>query len=301
VIDEVQKIKDWSRVIKVLFDRDRLSQPLKIVLLGSASLKIQNGLTESLLGRYEKTYVPHWTYHECKECFGWTLRDFVVFGGYPGGAHLIKDPKRWKRFIRDAIIEPVITQDLLEISKVYKPALFRQCFELVMSIPGHEISLQKLLGQLQESGNVSAIKHYLELFEGAFLLRTLHKYSGSLIKKRLSSPKIIPLNTALSQGLRAEGLEDDTPEWYGRLFESVIGAKLLEFEGCDLYYWREGDYEVDYVLKTKTQLFGIEVKSGRKAHLKGIQKFKSLYKNSVAIIVDTRNVENFLSIKELSE
>ena len=299
VIDEIQKIPDWSRIIKVLFDRDRGSHALKIVLLGSASLKIQKGLTESLVGRYEKIYVPHWTFNECQDCFGWSLREYILYGGYPGSAHLVSDFKRWKKFIHDSIIEPVITRDLLEISSVYKPALFRQCFELVMSLPAQEVSLQKLLGQLQESGNASTIKHYLELFEGAFLLKVLHKYSGSLIKKRVSSPKIIPLNTALPQGERpqSKGLGDDEPDWYGRLFESVVGSKLLEFDG-DLYYWRDGKYEVDFVLKSSQFLFAIEVKSARRSHLKGLQKFKLLHPEAVTIIIDNRNIEDFLSLTD---
>jgi len=299
VVDEIQKVQDWSRIVKVLFDKDRMDAAIKVVLLGSASLKIQKGLTESLMGRYETTYVPHWTFQECKDCFGWTFRTYVLHGGYPASAALITDPKRWKKFIRDAIITPVITQDLLEIADVYKPALFRQCFELAMSLPAQEISLQKLLGQLQENGNVSTIKHYLELFEGAFLLRTLQKYSGSIVTKRRSSPKILPLNTALVQGLRDVGLGEDDPDWYGRLFECVVGTKLTTFEGV-LYYWREGDYEVDFVLDTGNRLIAIEAKSGRRAHLKGLMKFRAYYPHAEVVVIDSDNIEAFLETEDVA-
>lgn len=299
VIDEIQKIRDWSRVIKVLFDQDRDVFPLKVVLLGSASLKIQKGLTESLMGRYEKTYVPHWTFAECRQCFGWSFRDYVLYGGYPASAALISDPKRWKRFIRDAIIHPVITQDLLEMGQVHKPALFRQCFEVAMSFPAQEISLQKILGQLQENGNVSTVKHYLELFEGAFLLQVLQKYSGAALTQRASSPKILPLNTALVQGLRPVGMGEDEPEWYGRLFECVVGIKLTTFEG-QLYYWREGVYEVDFVLDTGDRLIAIEAKSGRRSHLKGLMRFQALYPKVEIVVIDGRNVESFLQAEEVA-
>ncbi len=300
VVDEIQKIQDWSRVIKVLFDQDRMTHALKVVLLGSASLKIQKGLSESLMGRYETTYVPHWTFGECNDCFGWSFREYVLYGGYPGSAALVRDPSRWKAFIRDAIIHPVITQDLLEIAAVYKPALFRQCFELAMSFPAQEISLQKLLGQLQENGNVSTVKHYLELFEGAFLLQTLQKYSGSTITKRSSSPKLLPLNTALVQGLRGTGLGEDEPDWYGRLFECVVGTKLTTFDGT-LYYWREGPYEVDFVLDTGDRLIAVEAKSSRRSHLKGLMKFCSYYPAAEVVVIDSQNVEAFLVVEEVSQ
>ncbi len=300
VVDEIQKVRDWSRVIKVLFDQDRMTHALKVVLLGSASLKIQKGLTESLMGRYEKIYVPHWTFGECKAYFGWSFREYVLYGGYPGSAVLVGDMLRWKTFVRDAIIHPVITQDLLEIADVYKPALFRQCFELAMSFPAQEISLQKLLGQLQENGNVSTVKHYLELFEGAFLLQTLQKYSGSTITKRSSSPKLLPLNTALVQGLRATGLGEEDPDWYGRLFECVVGVKLTTFGGT-LYYWREGPYEVDFVLDTGTSLVAVEAKSSRRSHLKGLMKFCSYYPSAEVVVVDSQNVETFLAIEDVSQ
>lgn len=299
VVDEIQKVHDWSRIIKVLFDKDRISHPLKIILLGSASLKIQKGLTESLMGRYETTYVPHWTFEECKSCFGWSFRQYLLYGGYPASAALITDQKRWKKFIRDAIIEPVITQDLLEIADVYKPALFRQCFELAMSFPAQEISLQKLLGQLQENGNVSTIKHYLDLFEGAFLLRTLQKYSGSVVTKRSSSPKILPLNTALVQGLRPIGLGEEDPDWYGRLFECIVGTKLTTFEG-HLYYWREGPYEVDFVLDTGDRLVAVEAKSGRRSHFKGLMKFCADYPHAEVAIIDSENIESFLGTADVA-
>jgi len=167
VIDEIQKIPDWSTVVKYLFDQDRSTRHLKIVLLGSASLGLQRGLAESLAGRYEVIPAHHWNLDECKRAFGWDVEDFLKFGGYPAAAELAENVGRWQSYIRDSIIEPVLIRDILGLTSVNKPALFRQTFELAMSYPAQEISYQKLLGQLQESGNVTTIKHYLELFEGA--------------------------------------------------------------------------------------------------------------------------------------
>ncbi len=284
VIDEIQKIPDWSTVVKYLFDQDRGAHNLKVVLLGSASLTLQRGLGESLAGRYEVIPAHHWNMDECNHAFDWEMENFLKFGGYPAAAPLVYDVERWQSYIKNSIIEPVLIRDILGLTSVNKPALFRQTFELAMSYPAQEISLQKLLGQLQESGNVTTIKRYLELFEGAFLLKTLQKYTGSEDKKRGSSPKIIPLNTALCYAFRSPLSIDNNPDWKGRIFEAAVGAALTRTKG-KLYYWRDGKYEVDFVLELEGKLYAIEVKSGRKRNRRGLEKFIQRYSGSIPVLL----------------
>ncbi len=298
VIDEIQKIPDWSTVVKYLFDQDRASHNLKIVLLGSASLGLQRGLAESLAGRYEVIPAYHWNLDECSRAFGWDVEDFLKFGGYPAASQLALDVERWQSYIRNSIIEPVLIRDILGLTSVNKPALFRQTFELAMSYPAQEISYQKLLGQLQENGNVTTIKHYLELFEGAFLLRTLRKYSGSEVKKRGSSPKIIPLNTALCHAFRSPLSIDTDPDWRGRIFEAAVGAALCRTKG-KLYYWRQGKFEVDFVLELEGKLYAVEVKSGRKRNRQGLEKFILQYPGSIPILIDLAAGKELLSAESI--
>jgi len=285
VIDEVQKIPNWSSVVKYLYDQDRKTRKFRIVLLGSASLSLQKGLGESLAGRYEIIPAGHWDLKECREAFGWTLQEFLKFGGYPAAAELTDDIERWQHFIKNSIIEPVLIKDILGLSAVNKPALFRQTFELAMAYPSQEISLQKMLGQLQESGNVTTIKHYLELFEGAFLLKILQKYTGSEVKKRGSSPKILPLNNGLVHAFRSPEDVDTEADWYGRIFEASIGAALSRLNGR-LYYWRDGKFEVDFVLVQNRKVFAIEVKSSRRRGTKGLEKFMQRYPESIPLVID---------------
>ncbi|MBC8207007.1 MAG: ATP-binding protein [Kiritimatiellales bacterium] len=285
IVDEVQKIPNWSQVVKRLFDEERALRHLKVVLLGSASLSLQKGLADSLAGRYEVLHAGHWNLAECRRAFGWDLMRFLKFGGYPAAAELTGDVDRWRDFINHSIIEPVLSKDLLSFAVVNKPALFRQTFLLSLAYPAMEVSLQKILGQLQESGNVSTIKHYLELFEGAYLIKTLQKYSGSEIRKRGSSPKIVPLNTALvnAQGT-PEGLEHN-PEQLGRIFECAIGAELHR-QADELYYWRDGKEEVDFVAICGDQVFAIEVKSGRIRRTGGLIKFTQRYPKAIPVVID---------------
>jgi predicted AAA+ superfamily ATPase len=269
VLDEIQKIPGWSETVKRLWDEDtRARRPLKGVLLGSAPLLMTRGLTESLAGRFELLPVPHWSLAEMREAFGWSLEDYLYFGGYPGAAPLVSDPARWARYVADSLIETSIARDVLLLSRVDKPALLRRLFELGCRYSGQVLSYTKMVGQLQDAGNTTTLAHYLELLAGAGMLCGLQKYAGDAARSRGSSPKLQVLNTALMSalsGLAPEEARADR-EFRGRLVESAVGAHLANAAAggvCKLYYWRDKNQEVDFVVEAGRRRVAIEVKSGR--------------------------------------
>lgn len=269
VLDEIQKIPAWSETVKHLWDEDtRATRPLKTVLLGSAPLLIAQGLTESLAGRFETISLTHWSFAEMREAFGWSLDEFVFHGGYPGAAPLIKAPDRWTRYILDSLIETSISRDVLLLTRVDKPALLRRLFDLACRYSGQVLSYTKMLGQLQDAGNATTLAHYLDLLAGAGMVRGVPKFAGDVARSRGSSPKLQVLNTALmtaTSGLTPKEARAD-PGFWGRLVESAVGAHLANAERrgeCTLYYWREGNHEVDFVVKARGRVTAIEVKSGR--------------------------------------
>lgn len=172
VLDEAQKIGDWSELAKRLWDEDSAKGlPLKVALLGSAPLAIQQGLSESLGGRFELIRVTHWSLSEMRDAFGFDLDRYLFFGGYPGAASLIKDQERWVSYILDSLIETTLSRDILLLSRVEKPALLRQLFRLACDYSGRVLSYTKMLGQLQDAGNTVTLAHYLQLLSGAGLDR----------------------------------------------------------------------------------------------------------------------------------
>lgn len=293
IIDEVQKIGAWSEVVKVRFDQIRKKRSLKIVLLGSASLSLQKGLTESLAGRYELIHARHWSFAECHRAFGWSLSTYLAFGGYPGPVELIADQDRWRRFMRESIIEPVLGRDIQGAVRIDKPALFRRSLEVAMNYPAQVVSLQKFLGQLQEGGNVSTLKHYLELLEGAFLLKGLPKYSRGFATTRASSPKILPLAPALVHAFQSPEKLSSDPTWRGRVFEAAIGAHLATLPG-ELYYWSQGNHEVDFVREYDGVVTAYEIKSGITGSVSGLAKFKKLYPRALIELIDWSRGEELL-------
>jgi uncharacterized protein len=289
IIDEIQKVERWPEIIKKLWD-EKKSQ-IKLVLLGSSSLSIQKGLKESLAGRFELHRVYHWNYLESQKAYGIDLESYLIFGGYPGSYQFISERDTWLNYLKESIINPVIGKDILQQARVKSPALFKQCFDIICSYPAQEISYTKLLGQLQDKGNTDLIKYYLELFEEAFLIKQVFKYTNKKVLTRSSSPKILPGCPALySVGLDAQLNSEER----GRSFELMIGAQLMRLPG-ELFYWREGNFEVDFIYKYGKKLYGLEVKSGRKKKQGGLEKFKSNFPTAEILIVTP---ENFLKVFE---
>ena len=304
VLDEIQKIPGWSETVKRLWDEDtRKKCPLKVVVLGSAPLLIAQGLTESLAGRFEVIPLSHWSWAEMQAAFGWSLDQYLFYGGYPGAAPLIDEPARWVRYVADSLIETSISRDVLLLTRVDKPALLRRLFELACRYSGQVLSYTKMLGQLQDAGNSTTLAHYLELLAGAGMVCGLPKYAGDAARSRASSPKLQVLNTALmtvTSGITLEEARADR-EFWGRLVESAVGAHLANaaMRGeCRLHYWRERNHEVDFVVQVGRRLTAIEVKSGRapQTHA-GTAAFTEAFKPKRSLLVggDGIAVEDFLA------
>ncbi|MBK8927925.1 MAG: ATP-binding protein [Crocinitomicaceae bacterium] len=280
VIDEIQKIHNWSEVIKMLWDQDsKNSTNIKVILLGSSRLLLQQGLTESLAGRFETIYLGHWSLSEMEKAFGWNENQFVWFGGYPGSAELITQETRWKKYILDSLIETSISKDVLMLTRVDKPALMRRLFELGALYSGQILSYTKILGQLLDAGNTTTLAHYLYLLDTAGLLAGIEKFTGNQIRQRSSSPKFQVHNTALISAQRNESLKkiSSLPSEWGRIVESAIGAHLINHsltEGFAVNYWRNRNDEIDFVIEKKGTIIGLEIKSGISQKTSGMTAFK---------------------------
>lgn len=303
-LDEVQKIPNWSETVKRLWDEDTAAGlPLRVVLLGSAPLPMERGLAESLAGRFEILRLPHWSFGEMGAAFGFSLEQYLYFGGYPGAAPLAGNPARWRRYVLDSLVETTISRDVLLMARVDKPALLRRVFELGCRYSGQVLSYTKMLGQLQDAGNTTTLAHYLELLAGAGMLAGIPKFAGEAVRQRGSSPKLQVLNTALLtalSGLTPPEAQADR-EFWGRLTESAVGAHLANAAAtgtCELFYWRDRNREVDFVVRAGRMLVAIEVKSGRApAALPGLAAFADAFRPQRTLLVggDGIPVEEFLS------
>ena len=291
VFDEIQKIQRWSEAVKGLWDADRASDcPLHVVILGSAPMLMQAGLSESLAGRFERIPVTHWSFAETSAAFGVSLPEYLYFGGYPRGAVVRRNPDQWRNYVLQAVVEPHLERDLLSMTRVDKPALLRRLFELGAEWSGQILAYNKMLGRLQDAGNTTTLARYLDLLAAAGLLAGLPKYAGRAPRRRGSSPKLQVLNTALMTAGSGysfdEAMADRT--FRGRLTESAIGAHLFNTASTvtRLYYWRDDADEVDFVLQRGPRLVAIEVKSGpRRPDRRGMDAFTASFRPDRTLLV----------------
>ncbi|SEO04692.1 hypothetical protein SAMN05192574_105103 [Mucilaginibacter gossypiicola] len=304
IIDEIQKISNWSEIVKRLWDKDtRDDRNLKVILLGSSRLLLQQGLTESLAGRFESTYISHWSFTEMRDAFGWNADQFAWFGGYPGSASLIGDEERWKNYINNSLIETSISKDILMLTRVDKPALMKRLFELGCLYSGQILSYTKLQGQLLDAGNTTTLSHYLTLLDTAGLLGGIEKYAADIIRKRSSSPKFQVHNTALISAQSNEMFNEivASPANWGRIVESSVGAHLINFaltEGFKVYYWRSGNDEVDFVLERRGKVIALEVKSNNDKETTGMKEFQKQFNPNKILLIGKQGLswQEFLSI-----
>ncbi len=302
-IDEIQKIPNWSEVVKGLWDADRRrDSTLHVILLGSAPLLVKQGMSESLAGRYETVRLMHWSFAEMSAAFGFDLQRYVYFGGYPGSAPLVSEQGRWRAYIADALIEPNIERDILAMQRVDKPALLKRLFQLGAEYSGQILSFNKMLGQLQDAGNTTTLARHLDLLSNAGLITGLPKFASGAHRRRSSSPKLNVLNTALMAVASGYTFEEAKADWshWGRLVESAVGTHLFNTGTPEhrLHYWRESGKEVDFVLTRGRRIVAFEVKSGaRKPRTSGLERFSELFdvKETTAVGAGGIPLSEFLS------
>ncbi len=303
VLDEVQKVPGWNEVVKGLWDGDRRARhSVRVLLLGSSALLLARGSTESLAGRFLLHRCLHWSYGECREAFGWRLDRWLFFGGYPGAAALAEDAETWRRYVRDSLIEAVLGRDVLALERVTKPALLRHLFALACRLPAQPVSYNKMLGQLQDAGNTTTLAHYLHLLEHAFLVTGLERYSAGQARSRGSTPKLLLWNNALVSAVDLRSPDEarhDAP-WWGRLVENAVGAHLvnhLQGLAYEVSWWREGNVEVDYVVRSGRDVWAVEVKSGRERSKAGLEAFRARHPRSRPLLVGAGGIalEEFLA------
>lgn len=295
VLDEVQKIHRWAEVVKGQFDRDRAEGlGVRTVLLGSSSLSVGHGVEESLAGRYESHFCPHWSWPECRAALGWSLDQWFYFGGYPGAGQLARTPARWASHVVESLIEAVLSRDVLMMTHVAKPALLRQLFMLATRVPSQPLSYNKMLGQLQDAGNTVTLAHYLELLAAAFLVSGVNQFTAGVLRQRASSPKLVLWNNALITAPSGLSFAESkaNPEWWGRLVENAVGAHLLNRRGpgVDVSTWRRGDDEVDFVVQRGPRVVAFEVKSGAKPRLESFGAFRTVAPTAKTLVVGTGGI-----------
>ena len=162
--------------------------------------------------------------------------------------------------------------------------------------------IRSKIGQLQDAGNVTTLASYLTTLDESRLLCGLNKYASDNARKYNSVPKLMVYNAALFsvQSGMTFNKAYTTPKLWGRWVESSVGAYLLnqadEYD-YKLYYWREREDEVDFIIEYDKRCIAIEVKSGRRTSNEGLSVFRDKFHPVQSFIVGSGGIpiDEFLS------
>ena len=169
-------------------------------------------------------------------------------------------------YVQQSLVEPSISKDILMLTRVDKPALMKRLYELGCLYSGQILSYNKMIGQLQDAGNTTTLSHYLRLLDTAGFTRGPRKIFDKRDQQKGFQSQIPGAQHGIDQQPAGDSFVDiqTKPNEWGRLVESSIGAHLLNHaltDGFAVHYWREGNDEVDFVLRKKDKVIGLEVKN----------------------------------------
>ncbi len=281
-LDEIQKLKDWQDQVKIIYDR---YPKTKIFLSGSASVNLQKGVKESLAGRvFEFEFTPL-SFREFLEWKGIKIdkgkldfyrkelkllvKEYLLKGGFPEIVEE-KDREIIRRYLKSAVLDKIIGQDLPSEFGLRDPELLKALTENFFSQPGMILNYDKLASDFQRSK--TTIINYVFYLKYALLLRELKNFRPSLRVASRKGKKIYPYNPAFCFIYLLEGAK----------FEKVLETAVAAFLGAEYYY--RNRFEVDFVLKRDGQIIPVEVKSG-KAEPSQIEKFLRKFKAKQGFVI----------------
>jgi predicted AAA+ superfamily ATPase len=136
--------------------------------------------------------------------------------------------------------------------------------------------------------------------EKGFLLKLLYRYSGGKIRQRTSSPKIIPLASALIHGLNDPTKIRHDSAWFGHVYEAAM-ISLFNTMEYQLHYWSNSRQDVDVVVESPKFTCAVEIKSGKDAGYKGLNAFKQEYPESKTLLITREIGDRLLSAESPKE
>jgi predicted AAA+ superfamily ATPase len=268
-LDEIQKLSNWSNQVKLLYD----SFPnIKMVLSGSASLRLHRDALDNLVGRHFVINVPPLSIVEFYELkYGERIDRVELFKGrleeefkefllrqFPEIVTW-KDEREVKEYIREQVIAKIVRGDIPDTFSGVNFRLLEGLVNLFYAKPGMIISIDQLSKDFRVSK--TTLDNHLFFLEFSLLVRFVRNYRPSLRSESRKMKKVYPYNIALAMSM----FYLERSYIYETFVAGIIDAG---------HYWRNGNKEVDFVLKEP--LRAIEVKSSERVEpneLRSIEYF----------------------------
>ena len=296
VLDEIQKVKNWTDIVKKLWDASK-SRGIRVVLLGSTSLNhcLSRPIPESLSGRFVPIYVPHWSFAETQETFGCDLDQYTLYGGYPKAMELAHNSIAWQDYVGRAIINPIIDVDIYQLGRFKNVDNLRRAFRVFCQEFSTDINLTSLLNKIQHTGNTEIVKKYLNGFAEAFLLTQLHHIDDNGFPDPRKNPRIMANCPAVFTYGRdsMKSFSEDPIR-----FEQLVAGELSRIPHTSFGYWQQSDkIGMDYFIKMPDQqIFGITIERNetKRSLARSYDLFRKTFDGARIVSISPDNLPVFM-------
>lgn len=260
VLDEVQLLPQLFPLLRVLADRPEM--PARFLLLGSASPRLVRHASETLAGRLFRVEMAGFTGGEVGIHHQPTL---WLRGGFPDSfnAGCDADSLKWRRdFISDFLQRdlPALAESRLS------PQQLRRLLLLLASHNGSAVNASALGRDV--GVDFKTVQRYLDVLEGAYLMRVVSPYYANVAKRVRKAPKLYVRDTGILHALlgleTAEQVQTSGRmgfSWESFCLEHLIHEADLPGDDC-FYYTVQGGAELDLVTTVGGSVFGFEFKHG---------------------------------------
>jgi len=255
VIDEVQRLPQLFEVLRPLCDRS--SNPATFLLLGSASPDLMRGVSESLAGR--ALFVPMHGF-AIDESGPESQTRLWLRGGFPR-AFLAKSEDATWRWMEE-FVTTFLERDIPQLGIRVPAEALRRFWRMMAHYHGQIWNASEIARSMDVAPNTA--QHYLDVLNGAFVLRVLPPWHENLKKWQVRSPKVYLRDSGMLHfllGIESMNALRSHPR-YGASGEGfALEQALALFGERDAYFWgTQRGAEIDLLLLRSGERYGFELK-----------------------------------------
>ncbi len=255
VIDEIQRRPDLFELLRVLVDRP--NNPVRFLILGSASPGLVKGVSESLAGRIGFIDLSGFDLREV----GSEKRSFLwVKGGFPRSFLAKDDPSSiaW----REDFIRTFLERDIPQLGITIPAETLRRFWTMISHYHGQVWNAAHFARSLGTSERTA--RRYLDILAGAYMVRVLPPWYENISKRQVKAPKIYIRDSGILHALLQINTIPDLQgnpklgsSWEGFCLEQIIGI----LKSRDVYFWAtHTGAELDLLVTVAGKRYGFEFK-----------------------------------------
>lgn len=255
ILDEIQRLPTLFPVLRVLADRP--GTPARFLILGSASLDLVKGASESLAGRLSFVDVTGFTLEEAGEEH---LRKRWWRGGFPR-AFLAHDDRAVRQWHED-FFRTFLEQDIPQLGIRIPAATLRRFWTMLAHYHGQVWNASELARSLAASEPTA--RRYLDILSGTYMVRQLPPWFENLKKRQVKAPKIYIRDSGICHALLGLGSMDalEAHPKLGASWEGFALEQILSVTGdANAYFWAtHSGAELDLLVFHQGKRLGFEFK-----------------------------------------